>query len=199
LLVLTDEIYEDITYDGLQHFSIGSLPGMKERTISVFGFSKSYAMTGWRVGYAISSKPIISQMRKIQEFYVTQACSISQRAALAALEGPQDCVRNMVNEFQKRRDFLHAQLARIDTLTCTKPRGAFYLFPNISGTGRKSQQVARLLLDKAKVVTVPGDAFGKNGENFVRLSYATSEKNLRLAVTAIRLALTESQSTKQQR
>ena len=191
LLILTDEIYEKIIYDGLKHFSIASLPKMKDRTISVFGFSKTYAMTGWRVGYAVSNKEVIAQMNKIQEFYVTCASSISQRAALAALEGPQDCVEKMVKEYEKRRDFLYDKLSKCDKISCVKPKGAFYLFPNISKTGVKSQKAAELLLKKGKVVTVPGEAFGKNGSNFLRLCYATSLNNLQEATVRIRTALDE--------
>lgn len=188
LLILTDEIYEKIIYDGLKHFSIASLPEMKNRTISVFGFSKTYAMTGWRVGYAVSNKEVIAQMNKIQEFYVTCASSISQRAALAALEGPQNCVEKMVKEYEKRRNFLYHELSRCDKISCVKPKGAFYLFPNISKI-LKSQKASELLLKKGKVVTVPGRAFGKSGDNFIRLCYATSMNDLQEAAARIRIAL----------
>ena len=185
LLILSDEIYEKILYDGSKHFSIASLPDMKDRTITVSGVSKTYAMTGWRIGYAVSGKEIIKEMNKVQEFYVTCASSISQRAALAALEGPQDCVEKMVKEFEKRRDFLYDELIRVDKISCVKPKGAFYLFPNTSKTGLKSQKVAELLLEKGKVVTVPGEAFGKCGDNFLRLSFATSMNNLQEATVRI--------------
>jgi aspartate/methionine/tyrosine aminotransferase len=192
LLILSDEIYEKILYDGATHISIASLPGMRERTISIFGVSKTYAMTGWRIGYAIANKRIVEQMNKIQEFYVTCASSISQRAALAALEGPQDCVREMVAEFRKRRDFLYSKLEGIDKIGCVKPKGAFYLFPNITKTGYKSTQVAEELLMKGKVVTVPGEAFGKNyGDNFIRICYATSMENLELAAERMRKVFDE--------
>ena len=191
LLILTDEIYEKIIYDGLKHFSIASLPEMKDRTISVFGFSKTYAMTGWRLGYAVSNKKIIEQMNKVQEFYVTCASSISQRAALAALEGPQDCVERMVKEYKVRRDLLYKELIKSDKISCVKPKGAFYLFPNISKTGLRSQKAAELLVEKGKVVTVPGEAFGKNGDEFLRLCYATSMNVLQEATVRILSTLDE--------
>lgn len=189
LLVLSDEIYEKILYDGVKHFSIASLPGMKDRTITVFGFSKTYAMTGWRVGYAVSNKEIIKEMNKVQEFYVTCAPSISQRAALAALEGPQDCIEKMVKEYEKRRDFLCYEINKCDKISCIKPKGTFYLFPNISKTGWKSEEIAEVLLKKGKVVVVPGRAFGKYGDYFIRLSFATSMDALQLAVERIKSCL----------
>lgn len=185
LLVLTDEIYEKIIYDGVKHTSIASLANMEDRTISVFGFSKTYAMTGWRIGYVSASRKIVEQMNKVQEFYVTCASSISQRAALAALEGPQECVENMIREFQRRRDFLVEELANCRKVSFVKPRGAFYFFPNISRTGLRSQEAAELLLNKGKVVTVPGEAFGKSGDKFLRLSFASSMENLRDAAERI--------------
>lgn len=185
LLVLSDEIYEKILYDGAKHYSIASLSEIADRTIAVFAFSKTYAMTGWRVGYAVSNKQIIEQMTKIQEFYVTCASSISQRAALAALEGSQDFVRNMVKEFERRRDFLYNELSKINRVTCVKPKGAFYLFPNIVRTGMRSQEAAKFLLERGKVVTVPGRAFGKYGDDYLRVSFAASMNNLQIAVERI--------------
>ncbi len=185
LIILTDELYEKLTYDGFKHFSISALPEMMERTISVFGFSKTYAMTGWRVGYAVSNRRIVEQMNKIQEFYVTCASSVSQRAALAALEGPQDCVESMIREFTKRRDFLYSELSKSDKIGCVRPKGTFFLFPNISKTGLRSQKAADLLLQKGKVVTVPGKAFGKYGDRFLRLSFASSMDHLQEAAVRI--------------
>ena len=189
LLVLSDEIYEKIVYDGVKHYSIASLPEMKNRTITIQGFSKTYAMTGWRIGYAVSSKQIVGQMTKIQEFYVTCAPSISQRAALAALEGPQNTVKEMVKEYERRRNFLHKELNKINEVSCFKPKGAFYAFPNISKTELKSEEAAKLLLTKGKVVTTPGVAFGKYGDDFLRLSFATSFNDLQIAAERISATL----------
>lgn len=192
LLILTDEIYEKIVYNGTKHFSIASLPDMKERVISVFGFSKTYAMTGWRVGYVVSSKRIIAHMNKIQEFYVTCAPSISQQAALAALEGPQDCVRKMVLQFQRRRNILFEELSKSDKLTCVKPEGAFYMFPNISQSGMNSTNFSELLFRREKVVVVPGIAFGDSGDNYIRLCFASSgEEGLQNAALRISRFLDE--------
>jgi aminotransferase len=179
LLVLSDEIYEKILYDGARHHSIASFPDMKERTITVFAFSKTYAMTGWRVGYAIGPRGIVREMTKIQEFYVTCATSICQRAALAALEGPQDFVTDMVAEFKRRRNFMYDQIRKIRGLTCLKPKGAFYLFPNVSRTELRKDDPAKDLLKRCKIVTAPGKAFGGYADGYVRISLASSMDNLR--------------------
>lgn len=181
LLVLSDEIYEKILYDGTRHYSIGSFPGMKERTITVFALSKSYAMTGWRVGYAIGPARIVGEMTKLQEFYVTCATSICQRAALAALDGPQDSVTDMVTEFNRRRDFMYDQIAKMRGMSCVKPKGAFYLFPNVSRTKLRKDDPAKDLLEKAQVVTAPGKAFGGYADGYVRISLASSMGSLRTA------------------
>jgi len=181
LLILSDEIYEKILYDGSRHYSIASFPGMKERTITVFAFSKTYAMTGWRVGYAVAPKSIVGEMTKLQEFYVTCATSICQRAALAALEGPQDFVTGMVAEFKRRRDFMYDEIGRMRGFSCVKPKGAFYLFPNVSRTELRKDDPAKDLLEKCKVVTAPGKAFGGYADGYVRISLASSMGNLRTA------------------
>ncbi len=186
LLVISDEIYEKITYDGAEHVSFASLPGMADSTITVFAFSKTYAMTGWRVGYAVGPKAIIGEMTKIQEFYVTCAPTVCQRAALAALEGDQSCVREMVQGYRNRRDFLYDQLDKIGNFTCVKPKGAFYLFPNIAQSGMRSEEVSQLLLNRAKIMTAPGKAFGEHGDNFIRMSLGTSMENLRVAAERLR-------------
>jgi len=181
LLVLSDEIYEKMLYDGVKHYSIATFPGMEERTVTVFALSKTYAMTGWRLGYAIGPKTIVKEMTKLQEFYVTCATSICQRAALAALEGPQDFVRDMVANFRQRRDFMYDQITRIQGMSCVKPKGAFYLFPNISGTKLRKDDPAKDLLEKCQVVTAPGSAFGNHCQSYVRISLASSMDNLRTA------------------
>ena len=156
LLVLSDEIYEKMLYDGARHYSIASFPGMKERTITVFAFSKTYAMTGWRVGYAVAPKSIVGEMTKIQEFYVTCATSICQRAALAALEGPQDFVTGMVAEFKRRRDFMYDEIGRMRGFSCVKPKGAFYLFPNVSRTELKKDDPAKIFWRSVRSLLLPG-------------------------------------------
>jgi len=181
LIVLSDEIYEKMLYDGSQHYSIASFPNMRDRAITVFALSKAYAMTGWRVGYAVGPKKIIEEMVKLQEFYVTCATSICQRAAIAALDGPQNCVSDMVAEFKRRRDFMHSQLTKLQGVSCVKPKGAFYLFPNISRTNLRKDDPARGLLEKCKVATAPGIAFGEHGRNYIRISLASSMDNLRTA------------------
>jgi aminotransferase len=189
LLVLSDEIYEKIIYDEEEHISIASIEGMENRTITVFGFSKSYSMTGWRVGYAIANDNIVEEMNKIQEFYVTCASSISQRAALAALEGGTKSVEEMVTKLQERRNFLHKALCKHELIHSTKPAGAFYLFPNISKFGVSSMEAAKFLYEKARVVTVPGKAFGEHGDQYLRLSFAKPKADLEIAVDRIHSAL----------
>ena len=182
LLVLSDEAYERLVYPGGMHHSIAALPGMLERTISIFSFSKTYAMTGMRVGYAVTGGELIRQMTKLQEHYVACVNSIAQRAAVAALRGPQTCVEEMVKEYARRRDVIAEGLSKIKIMTCRKPAGAFYAFPNISKSGQNSRTFAQNLLREAKVATVPGIAFGKLGEGHIRLSFATGIDNIREAL-----------------
>jgi aminotransferase len=169
---------------------------MKERTVSIMGLSKTYAMTGWRLGYAAAPKQIVDEMNKIQEFYVTCATSISQRAAIAALDGPQDAVRAMVKEYEGRRDFLCEELRKIEGISCIRPDGAFYVFPDISRFGLKCEELANLLLDKGKVVTTPGTAFGSYGKGHLRLSLATSMEDLKVGVERMKEVLSEVHSTR---
>lgn len=196
LLIFADEIYEKIVFGDAKHCSIASFPGMKERTVSIMGLSKTYAMTGWRLGYAAAPKQIVDEMNKIQEFYVTCATSISQRAAIVALDGPQDAVRAMVKEYEGRRDFLCEELRKIEGISCIRPDGAFYVFPDISRFGLKCEELANLLLDKGKVVTTPGTAFGSYGEGHLRLSLATSMEDLKVGVERMKEVLSEVHSTR---
>jgi len=182
LLVLSDEPYERFVYPGARHYSIAALPEMLERTITVFSFSKTYAMTGMRVGYAVSGRELIGQMTKLQEHYVACVNSVAQKAAIAALRGPQTCVDDMLREYTRRRDVVLDGLSRIQMITCRKPAGAFYAFPNISRSGQDSRTFVRNLLKEAKVATVPGVAFGKQGEGHIRLSFATSTENIKEAL-----------------
>jgi len=186
LLVISDEAYEAIIYDGLTHISIASLPDMKERTISIFTLSKTYAMTGWRIGFAVANEDIISQMTKLQEHISAHPSSISQKAAVAALRGGDDCVKKMIAEYSERRELLLKGLSEIPGFRCTRPQGAFYVFPNIKGFKMSSEEFSMQVLEKAKVVVVPGTAFGKHGEGYVRISYATSREKLANALSRIK-------------
>jgi len=185
LLVLSDEVYEKILYDGLKHTSIGSLADMEERTITVNGFSKTYAMTGWRIGYASASSAIIDQMLKIQQYSVTCASAFAQKAAIAALNGPQEPVHDMIKEYDQRRQLIVKKLNNIDGIYCRKPMGTFYAFTNISKLGTSSMEFANFLLDKARVGVVPGSAYGQSGDGYVRLSFANSKENIEKAMERI--------------
>ena len=185
VLVLSDEPYERIIYAGNRHYSIAALSGMHDRTISIFSFSKTYAMTGMRIGYMTGQRKLIMQMTKLQEHYVACVNSVAQKAALAALRGPQKCVHDMMAEYARCRDLLVDGLNNTGVISCCKPAGTFYAFPNITKSGYDSKILAQRLLTEAKVVTVPGVAFGKNGEGHIRLSFATDVENIREAVRRI--------------
>ena len=185
LLVLSDEPYEHILFDGHQHVSIGSFDGMAERTISAFTLSKSYAMTGWRVGYTVAPPAVIDEMEKLMEHMVSGVTAVAQRAALAAIEAPQDCVRDMVAIYDKRRRIVHEGLNAIDGIKCLKPESTFYAFPNISSFGLSSWEFAEYLVKEHKVAVVPGSIFGKAGEGYVRLSFAASIEQLKEGIARI--------------
>jgi len=177
-LVLSDEIYEKLIYDGQPHISIAGLDGMWERTMILNGLSKSHAMTGWRLGYIAGPEPLIGEMLKIHQHSSTCAASFVQEAAVAALNGPQDYTDWMISRYKARRDRLVADLNAIPGIHCDRPQGAFYAFPNISGTGLSSLEFADRLLDAEGVAVTPGEAFGPGGEGYVRLSYANSDEML---------------------
>ena len=185
LIVLSDEPYEHILFDGHQHVSIGSFDGMSERTISAFTLSKSYAMTGWRVGYTVAPPAVIDEMEKLMEHMVSGVTAVAQRAALAAIEAPQDCVRDMVAIYDKRRRIVHEGLNAIDGIKCLKPESTFYAFPNISSFGLSSWKFAEYLVKEHKVAVVPGSIFGKAGEGHVRLSFAASIEQLKDGIARI--------------
>ena len=172
LLVFADEIYEKLVYDGAEHVSIGSLPGMEERVITVNGFSKSYAMTGWRIGYLAGDKRLVDQMSKLHYYTVLCSSTIAQKAAVAALTGPQDCVREMVHEYDRRRSAVLQALREIDEISYVPPTGAFYVFPNISKRTRDDEGMARTLLTEYSVATVPGSGFGRTAAGHLRISYS---------------------------
>ncbi|MFO7990192.1 MAG: aminotransferase class I/II-fold pyridoxal phosphate-dependent enzyme, partial [Desulfotignum sp.] len=167
------------------HVSIGSLDGMQDLTVSIYTLSKSYAMTGWRVGYVTAHKAIIAEMEKLMEHMVSGVTSVAQRAALAAIEGSQDCVKQMVAKYAERRDLLINGLNRIDGISCLTPESTFYAFPNISSFGMSSWEFARYMVEKHKVAMVPGSIFGENGEGYVRISFATSSATLEEALKRI--------------
>jgi len=186
LFIISDELYEDIIYDGRKHISIASLPGMKERTISIFGFSKSYAMTGWRLAYLAAPADLVKEITKLLQNTSVCANSIAQRAGLAAIQGPQDCVKEMFLAYSERRNVLVKGLNEIRGLNCYAPEGTFYAFVNIKETGMTSEELSMYLLKKCKVVTVPGTAFGKQGEGYLRLSFATSLEDIKEGIRRIK-------------
>lgn len=182
LIVLTDEIYSELRYDAEKHVSIASLPGMKERTILLHGFSKAFAMTGFRLGYACAPQPIIEAMMKIHQYAMLCAPIMSQNAAIEALEHGAPSMRAMRDSYHQRRDFLVKRLNEIG-LDCHTPGGAFYVFPDIRKTGCGSKEFALGLLDAEGVAAVPGSAFGPSGEGFLRCCYATALTDIRTAMT----------------
>ena len=183
LLVVSDEIYSELTYVG-KHFSIGALPNMRERTITINGFSKTFSMTGWRLGYVMGPKAIIDQVKKIHQYVVMSAPTISQYAGLEALRNGDEDIEKMKKEYDKRRKYLLKEFARLG-LPCFEPRGAFYIFPDIRKYGMSSEEFATELLNKEHVVVVPGTAFGESGEGFVRISYAYSLDALKESIRRI--------------
>jgi len=186
LFIISDELYEDIIYDGREHISIASLPGMKEQTISIFGFSKSYAMTGWRLAYLAAPADLVKEIAKLLQNTSVCANSIAQRAGLAAIQGPQDCVKEMFSAYSERRNVLTKGLNEIKGLSCYAPEGTFYAFVNIKETGMTSEELSMYLLEKCKVVTVPGTAFGTQGEGYIRLSFATSLEDIKEGINRIK-------------
>jgi aspartate/methionine/tyrosine aminotransferase len=192
LMVISDELYEDILFDGRKHISIASFPDMKEKTISIFGFSKSYAMTGWRLAYFALPENLISEMIKIQQNTAVCPNSVTQRAALYGLlhkEETKLVIEDMRRAYQKRRDILVKGLNEIEGIRCLAPEGAFYAFPNITAIGKSSEELSMHLLDQCGVVTVPGTAFGEYGEGYLRFSFATSAELIEKGVAKIKEGL----------
>jgi aspartate aminotransferase len=184
LWVLSDEIYSELVFDG-EHVSLASFPGMAERTILLDGFSKTFAMTGWRLGYGIVPPGLVDPFTRLMVNSVSCASVAVQRAGLAALTGPQEEVAVMREAFHRRRDLVVAGLNAIPGLTCSTPAGAFYVFPNISATGRTSAEFANGLLQEQGVATIAGTSFGGHGEGYIRLSTANSDENLSRAIDRI--------------
>lgn len=184
IFVLSDEIYSELTYKG-DHVSIASMPGMRERTVVINGFSKSYAMTGWRLGYAAAPKTILQQMLKIHQFAIMCAPTTSQYAAVDALKNGDKDVQMMCESYNQRRRFVIHELRDMG-MDCFEPYGAFYVFPSIKKFGMTSDEFANRLLEEEKVAVVPGTAFGDCGEGFLRISYAYSLENLKIALGRVR-------------
>lgn len=188
IFVLSDEIYSRIVYEG-NAVSIATMPDMKDYTIILDGFSKTYAMTGWRIGFGIMHKEIAKKVDRLIANSTSNTAAFTQLAAKEALEGPQTDIDNMVEEFRRRRDYIVERLNSIEGITCKKPQGAFYVFPNIRGTGLKSEALADYLLNEANVAVLDGKSFGEYGEGHIRLSYATSMKNIEEALNRIEKAI----------
>ena len=184
LMVITDEIYSERTYDELPHPSIASLPGMKERTVFLHGFSKAFAMTGWRIGFACGPADIIEAMMKIHQYSIMCASTMGQEAAIEALERGARSMDRMREEYRLRRNFIVSSLNEAG-IPCHLPKGAFYVFPDIRATGLTSKEFSLQLLDKKKVAVVPGTAFGPGGEGYVRCSYAAAMDQIKIAVERI--------------
>ena len=190
IMVLSDEIYGELTYGGKQHVSIASIEGMRERTLVVNGFSKAYAMTGWRLGYVCGPKEILEQLYKIHQYGIMCAPTISQAAALVALEECDDSVVEMREEYDRRRRMVVDRLNAMG-LTTFEPEGAFYVFPNITASGLSSEEFCMQLLEKKSVAIVPGNAFGEAGEGHARISYSYSVEHLNTALDRIEEFLKE--------
>lgn len=186
LLVYSDEVYDRLVFGDTEHVSLASLPGMAERVITINSFSKTYAMTGWRVGYAIANEDIISSMVRLQENVVACVSSMGQHAALAAATGPQDFVHMARESYAKRTRLILDAIREIPGMSCAEPQGTIYLFPSIKDLGMSSAEAAHLFLTRGRVVTIPGTGFGKAGEGYLRLSCANSEDKIIEAMERIR-------------
>ena len=190
ILVLSDEIYAELTYTETKHVSIASIDGMYDRTVVVNGFSKSYAMTGWRLGYALGPEEIISQMTKLHQFCIMSSPTTAQYAAIEALKHGDDDIEKMKQEYKMRKHFIVGSFQKLG-LPCFEPKGAFYCFPCIKSTGLTSEEFSTQLILKKHVAVVPGDAFGESGEGFIRVSYCNSLSNIAEAMRRIKDFLDE--------
>jgi len=195
LIVLSDEVYWAIRYGDGPHASVLSVDGMADRTILLDGWSKTYAMTGWRLGFGVFPPALVEPVTRLVINSVSCTSAFSQYAAAAALQGPQDGVARMVEEFRRRRDVIVSGLNAIPGITCVEPQGAFYVFPNVTGTGLSSGELAGRLLQDAGIAALSGTAFGQYGEGYMRFSYANSVANIQLALDAVRANLAEAAAT----
>lgn len=189
--VLSDEIYASMTYDGLAHRSLLAYPEIRDRLIHLDGASKTYAMTGWRLGWSVWPAPLCEAARKLAVNSHSCVNSAAQWAGIAALDGPQDCVAEMVAEFDRRRSVVVEGLNSLPGVTCPTPKGAFYAFPNVTGTGWRAKELASALLEQAGVAVLGGPDFGVHGEGYLRVSYAASPDDIALALERMRIFLTE--------
>ncbi|MCS7150887.1 MAG: pyridoxal phosphate-dependent aminotransferase [Endomicrobia bacterium] len=184
ILVISDEVYSEIIYEG-EHYSIASIPGMKDRTVIIDGYSKTFAMTGWRCGYGVMNKELAKYVTQLQVNSTSCTATFTQIACIEALKGPKDEVKRMVAEFKKRRDVIVEGLNNIKGFSCKMPKGAFYVFPNIKGTGKTSRELQDYLLNEAGVACLSGTAFGAYGKGYLRFSYANSVENIKEALERI--------------
>lgn len=189
LLVISDEVYADMVYGGKKYCSAASLPELKKRLIVLHGFSKYFAMTGWRIGYILCDRSLMDPMMRLNFYNLSCPCTFTQYAALAALQEDDAPSRAMVEEYEKRRNYMVEALNSLPGCSCTCPDGAFYIFVNITGTGMSGDEFCRTMIDEAGVSMTPGHVFGSMGEDFVRVSYANSLENLKLAVSLMREVL----------
>jgi aminotransferase len=189
LFILSDEIYEKMIYGGDHHFSIGGFPGMRERTVTVNGFSKIYSMTGWRLGYTAAPRDLAEAMIRIHQYITVCATSFAQWGAIEALNGPQDEAEMMVKEFDRRRKLVYGALMEMPGIEVVEPKGAFYIFPNIQSLGKSPEELSWYLLDQAKIAVVPGTALGNYGAHHIRISYANSYENLEMAMDRMRASI----------
>jgi aminotransferase len=185
MIVISDEVYEKIIYDGAKHYCLATFPGMRERTLVVGSFSKTYAMTGLRVGYVYGPKELISPLWLVHQYAVACVNSLAQYMAVAALKGPQSSIDDMSREFDKRRHLVHTRLNEIEGFRCRLPKGAFYAFPNIEAFGLASEKLVEFIIREAHVITVPGVSFGTAGEGYVRISYAAAYEQIEEALDRI--------------
>ena len=190
VIVISDEIYAELTFDGVRHTSVASIPGMWERTVLINGFSKAFSMTGWRLGYACGPAPLLAAITKIHQYAIMCAPTVSQYAAIEALRSCDDVVRDMVEEYDMRRRLIVNGFNKIG-MDCFEPKGAFYCFPSIKRTGMTSEEFCEKLLFSKKVAVVPGNAFGNSGEGFIRVSYCYSTDHIKEALSRIEEFLEE--------
>lgn len=182
LVVVSDEVYEKFVYDGAEHISLARIPGMQERTVTVNAFSKTYSMTGWRLGYVAAPAPIIQAMTKLHQYTVTSATSFAQAGAVAAFEESQECVARMLSEYERRRRLVYQGLSAIPGIRCAVPRGGFYVFFRVGDDLSDDVEMAKVLLTEAHVAVVPGSVFGPHGRGHIRLSYAAAYEDLEEAL-----------------
>jgi aminotransferase len=191
LILLSDEIYERIVYDGCQVCSPASLDGVAEHIITVNGLSKAYSMTGWRLGYVVATRRAVEAMIRVHQYTTICATSFAQQGGVAALRGNQDCIAGMVTEFDRRRRHVLKRLRRVPGVSLVEPKGGFYVFPDLSSLGLRTEDICSRLLREAKVAVVPGNAFGEHGEGFIRIAYSCGFEQVQRGMNALDKALTE--------